>query len=96
VAGFIGDINLFEQGAGWLAVRPERMWIAAKARGGTAFGGVVAETGYLGDWTTYVVRLADGRTVRISQPNTGGPAPFAKGETVAVGFDPAQAVELVE
>jgi putrescine transport system ATP-binding protein len=102
VAGFIGEINLFEPADApgyevsgqWLAVRPERMWIDREAKGPLVFAGQVSESGYLGDWTTFVVRLADGRTVRISRPNTGGPAAFAKGDQVLVGFDPAHAVVL--
>jgi putrescine transport system ATP-binding protein len=104
VAGFVGEVNLFEPGdfasppAGrawpWLAVRPERMWIAAAPRDGAAFAGEVSETGYLGDWTTFLVRIAGGKTVRVALPNTGAAVHFAKGQAVFVGFDPAQAVGL--
>jgi putrescine transport system ATP-binding protein len=96
VATFIGEANLFPADKGWLAVRPERMWISPRPGPGVSLPGEIAEMGYLGDWTTLVVRLSDGRTVRISRPNTGDAAAFAKGQSVFVGYDPAQAVELSE
>ncbi|HET9161387.1 MAG TPA: ABC transporter ATP-binding protein [Caulobacteraceae bacterium] len=100
-AGFIGDVNLFEAAEvtgwtgrqPWVGVRPETMWIAKAARAGAGFDGVVAETGFLGERTSYLVALADGRTVRISMPNSGG-GPFERGQRVSVGFDPAQAFGL--
>ncbi len=95
VAQFIGEANLFPRPqGGWLAVRPERMWIALQPGAGTVMSGELAETGYLGDWTTFVVRLGDGQAVRVSRPNTGQVADFAKGQALFVGFDPAQAIEL--
>jgi len=94
VAQFIGEANLFETSSGWLAVRPERMWIATEAGAGVVLRGQVAESGYLGDWTTYVVRLEDGREVRASRSNSGDGVGFDRGQAVFVGYDPAQAVEL--
>jgi ABC-type Fe3+/spermidine/putrescine transport system ATPase subunit len=94
VAQFIGEANLFAAPGGWLAVRPERMWIALQAGTGTTMAGEIAQAGYLGDWTTYVVRLSGGQSVTVSRPNTGEAEAFVKGQPVFVGYDPAQAIEL--
>jgi putrescine transport system ATP-binding protein len=98
VAGFLGEVNLFERagadGTTWLAVRPERMRLSAAPGGANALAGEIAAAGYLGDWTTWLVRLDDGRTVKAATANVG-PAPgFAPGQRVFVGFDADAALVL--
>jgi putrescine transport system ATP-binding protein len=83
VAGFIGEVNLFETPAGLRAVRPEKMTLAA---GGEAR---VAEIAYLGDRTRYVVEA--GRRLLVSVP---GPPAFRIGGAVTVGHPPEAAVEV--
>ena len=57
--------------AAWLAVRPEKIVLhpAPPPPGRNRLAGKVADIGYLGDWTTYVVELPGGRTVRAAQAN---------------------------
>jgi putrescine transport system ATP-binding protein len=55
----------------WLAVRPEKMvlHIDPPPQGPNRLAGKVHDIGYLGDWTTYVVEIAPGRTVRAARAN---------------------------
>ena len=55
----------------WLAVRPEKIQVHLDEPppGPNRFSGVVADIGYLGDWTTYLVELENGRTVRAARAN---------------------------
>jgi putrescine transport system ATP-binding protein len=95
VAGFLGEVNLFERpGGGWLAVRPERMRLSSVPGGENAMAGEIAGTGYLGDWTTWLVRLADGRTVKVATANTGAALDLAPGGRVFVGYDTGAALAL--
>jgi putrescine transport system ATP-binding protein len=62
----------------WLAVRPEKLALhtGEPAPSINRIAGRLAEIGYLGDRTTYLVELASGRTVRCvranAAPDTGG------------------------
>jgi putrescine transport system ATP-binding protein len=55
----------------WLAVRPEKMvlHVDPPPQGPNRLAGKVHDIGYLGDWTTYVVEIAPGRTVRAARAN---------------------------
>jgi putrescine transport system ATP-binding protein len=130
VAGFIGEVNLFEgrleaqaDGAAYvacpdapgglaaatdqglahglavcLAVRPEKMVLHAEppAPGRNRLAGKVVDIGYLGDWTTYVVEVAPGRTVRAARANATRMAerPLGWGDEVWLTFAPDAAVVL--
>ena len=94
VAGFLGEVNLFERPPGWLAVRPERMRLAAGPEGPGALAGTVEAVGFLGDWTTWLVRLDSGQTVKVAAANTGATPLFDRGQRVFAAFDPAAAVAL--
>jgi len=80
VAQFIGEANLFPEGPGWRAVRPEAMaislWPSAGARAGT-----IAEIAYFGDRTRYVVQ-ADGAKVVVSRGNVGPVLDLSVGDSV--------------
>ncbi|MDP3749457.1 MAG: ABC transporter ATP-binding protein [Phenylobacterium sp.] len=55
----------------WLAVRPEKIQVHLDAPppGPNRLAGKVADIGYLGDWTTYLVELPNGRTLRAARAN---------------------------
>jgi putrescine transport system ATP-binding protein len=56
----------------WVALRPEKIRISTEApagEGDNQVAGVVAEIAYLGDQSIYLVRLAGGRMIRVTQPN---------------------------
>jgi putrescine transport system ATP-binding protein len=92
VAEFLGEANLFAEGSGWRAVRPERMELTLKAGKG-ALAAEVAEIAYFGDRTRYVVRAA-GRTLVVSRANLGPPLALAIGDAVWVSHAPDAAVAL--
>ena len=126
VAGFIGDVNLFEgriaahegplirvltgdgpfdaEGAGgvgdqvWLAVRPEKIAVHAEppADPRNRLAGKVLDYGYLGDWTTYLVEIAPGRTIRAARANATRSVerPLGCGAPVWLTFAPSSAVVL--
>ena len=86
VAGFIGETNLFPNGAGWRAVRPEAMTLSTVATAG-AWAGRVLEYAYFGDRTRYVVQV-DGATLLVSRANLGEPLAIDIGASVWVGHPP--------
>ncbi len=127
VAGFIGDMNLFEgrvssvdgplirlstpdgvfdvEGSGarlgdtaWLAVRPEKVAVhdqpPADARNRLA--GKIVDYAYLGDWTTYLVEVAPGRTLRAARANATrtDDRPLGCDDPVWLTFAPSSAVVL--
>jgi putrescine transport system ATP-binding protein len=55
----------------WLVVRPEKIQVHLDepAPGPNRMAGKVADIGYLGDWTTYLVELDSGRTIRAARAN---------------------------
>ena len=71
VADFIGIANILEADGGWLAVRPEKIQVHLDEPppGPNRMAGKVADIGYLGDWTTYLVELDSGRTIRAARAN---------------------------
>ncbi|MBU2150914.1 MAG: ABC transporter ATP-binding protein [Alphaproteobacteria bacterium] len=128
VAGFIGDVNLFEgkvaatngpilrlqsddgvfdaEGAAavgdhvWLAVRPEKIAVYPEAPGGprNLLAGKILDYGYLGDWTTYLVEIAPGRTIRAARANATRVVdrPLGCGDPVWLSFAPSSAVVLTK
>lgn len=56
----------------WVALRPEKVHISRErpeGGGDNRIQGTVAEIAYRGDQSVYLVRLASGRQVRVTQPN---------------------------
>jgi putrescine transport system ATP-binding protein len=126
VAGFIGDINLFEgrvtqseggrvqlhsdegafeaDGSGqvgetaWVAVRPEKVVVHTEppAESVNRIAGTIHDYGYLGDWTTYLVEIAPGRTIRAARANATRAVdrPLGCGDAVWLTFAPSSAVVL--
>jgi putrescine transport system ATP-binding protein len=84
-----------EGDAAWLSVRPERLRLLATPAPG-ALAGEIADTGYLGDRTTWRVRLDDGQVLKVAAANSGAPGPTPeRGARAFVAFDPAAAWVLV-
>ena len=57
----------------WVALRPEKILLSRDPPEGGAdnrVAGVVAEVAYRGDQSIYLVKLATGRQMRVTQPNT--------------------------
>ncbi|MET0273478.1 MAG: ABC transporter ATP-binding protein [Phenylobacterium sp.] len=82
----------------WLAVRPEKMvlHIDPPPEGPNRLAGKVHDIGYLGDWTTYVVEIAPGRTVRAARANATRVTdrPIGWDDPVWLTFTPDAAVVL--
>ena len=55
----------------WLAVRPEKIEVHLDEPppGPNRMAGKIEDIGYLGDWTTYLVELESGRTIRAARAN---------------------------
>ncbi|HEX2561105.1 TOBE domain-containing protein, partial [Phenylobacterium sp.] len=81
-----------------LAVRPEKMvlHLDPPPDGPNRLAGKVADIGYLGDWTTYVVELEGGRTVRAARANSARlvERPVGWADPVWLTFAPDAAVVL--
>jgi putrescine transport system ATP-binding protein len=82
----------------WLGVRPEKiqLHLDPPKEGPNRLAGKVADYGYLGDWTTYVVELESGRTVRAARANSSRlvARPIACDDAVWLTFAPDAAVVL--
>ena len=125
VAGFVGDVNLFEGRAeidpagvrvvspegsfvaegvatpgqtAWLAVRPEKIAVHAEPPppGENCLAGKIVDYGYLGDWTTYLVEVETGRTLRAARANATRSVdrPLGCDDPVWLTFAPSSAVIL--
>ena len=78
-----------------IALRPEKIALAAPAGARNRLQGHVRAMAYRGEASTYEVELASGKLLRVSQPNTARQAQaFAVGQAVALGFAPAACVVL--
>jgi putrescine transport system ATP-binding protein len=84
----------------WAAVRPEKMQLSRERPAGVAnvLSGVIAEIAYLGDTSTYLVRLDSGRTLRVTLPNADrhGGSPLARETRVWVSWHPGSCMVVVE
>ena len=76
----------------WLAMRPERAWMTRTPPEGAinCVPGMVQDMGYVGHMSSYLVRLENGRLVRVTQANEGRrDNPISWDEQVTVTFEPA-------
>ena len=125
IAGFVGDMNLFEgrvervrggrvqlqtpDGAfevegeaaagdtAWIAVRPEKVVLSNEPPAeGNRLSGEIVDYGYLGDWTTYLVEVASGRTLRAARANATRTVerPLGCGDKIWLSFAADSAVVL--
>jgi putrescine transport system ATP-binding protein len=90
-----------------VAVRPEKIALAAAGSGAAAtagqgslnrLAGTVSEIGYLGQISVFHVELPNGTVLRASVANAHrvSEPPFARGDAVALSFAPEAAVLLTE
>jgi putrescine transport system ATP-binding protein len=93
VAEFLGEANLFPDGAGWRLVRPERMTLSPRKSAG-ALEGRVAEIAYFGDRTRYVIKTIAGKSLLVSRANLEAPLALAIGDRAFVAYAPEAAVSL--
>lgn len=81
-----------------VAVRPEKIRLdrGAPPEAVNVIAGQVWDIGYLGDWTTYVLRLADGETLKASRANVSRHAadPLSWDDQAYASFAPDAAVVL--
>ena len=96
VAGFVGTSNLVERDGRRLVLRPEKVRLIPA---GTAIAepglhvedGILEDAVYLGMFTRYVVRLADGSRIEAAEPNLDGASvrpDRVRGEPVQVAWNP--------
>jgi putrescine transport system ATP-binding protein len=85
----------------WVALRPEKIHISRERPAGgpdNQVQGTVAEIAYRGDQSVYLVRLASGRQVRVTQPNIvrQGGERISWDEKVWLGWDSASPVVVTQ
>ncbi len=86
----------------WVALRPEKIHVSRErpeGNGDNRVAGVVAEIAYLGDQSIYLVRLAGGRMVRVTQPNIvrqGGGDRITWEEPVWLSWDSSSPVVVTQ
>lgn len=92
------DDDLAKGSPAWLAVRPEKVQVhqTPPKDGRNTLSGKVADIGYLGDWTIYLVELPGGRTVRAARANASRivEKPVDWDDQVWLTFTPDAAVVL--
>jgi putrescine transport system ATP-binding protein len=78
-----------------LALRPEKIALAAPGDARNRLDGTVRGIAYRGEASTYEIELANGKRLRVTMPNTARRVPsFAAGQTVALSFEPGACVVL--
>lgn len=85
----------------WVALRPEKIHISQeRPEGGpdNQVQGTVAEIAYRGDQSVYLVKLASGRQVRVTQPNIvrQGGARISWDDKVWLAWDSASPVVVTQ
>ncbi|MEZ5500185.1 MAG: polyamine ABC transporter ATP-binding protein [Steroidobacteraceae bacterium] len=83
----------------WAAIRPEKIDISRKSPANKAENtvqGVVQEVAYMGDMSVYLVRIASGRLLRVTLPNTERHTDerISWDETVHLSWHPSSPVVL--
>lgn len=94
------DVDLVVGQAVAVAIRPEKIRLdrVAPPDAVNIIRGEVWDIGYLGDWTTYVLKLAGGETLKLSRANVSRRVaePVSWEETVYASFAPDAAVILTD
>ncbi|MBR0658194.1 ABC transporter ATP-binding protein [Neoroseomonas oryzicola] len=76
-----------------IALRPERIRIAAAGEGPNTARGIVQDVAFRGDDSLVLVDLGGGTTLRVAHPEEGGPPP-ARGAAVTLAWEAADVVPL--
>jgi putrescine transport system ATP-binding protein len=79
----------------WAAIRPEKVFMSTAPPEGTdnVVRGAVQDIAYLGDLSIYLVKLATGKVVRVTQPNTSRHAEaITWDQQVYLSWDPTSPV----
>jgi spermidine/putrescine transport system ATP-binding protein len=76
-----------EEGAVWVGIRPEKVYVAAAgedegADANSVGGGTVSDTSFIGVSTQYLVRMPWGEELTVFEQNTGARPVFAPGTSV--------------
>lgn len=75
----------------WVAIRPEKIQLSSAPQAGVdnRAEGVIQDIAYLGEQTTYVLRLSSGREVKVTRGNAArrGADEFSRGQSVHLGWD---------
>ncbi len=95
VAGFVGHASLIERGGRRLVLRPETVAIGPPGpcpEGLHAEAGRLEDVVFVGMFTRYLVRLADGAKLEAVRPSTSSAAgpEMVRGDAVTVAWDPAE------
>jgi putrescine transport system ATP-binding protein len=78
-----------------IALRPEKIALAAPGDARNRLDGTVRGMAYRGEASTYEIELANGKRLRVTLPNTARSAPsLAPGQAVALGFEPTACAVL--
>ena len=96
IAGFIGDTNFIRVNGREVAVRPERLRVAAR---GAGIGGTVSTTMVIGPAVQCLVRLDDGQEVLAREQRSGaggGIEALEEGERVSVSWADDEALDFDE
>ena len=84
----------------WAAIRPEKVHISREdpAKEQNCVQGIVDEVAYMGDFSTYLVKLESGKVVRITQPNLlrGNPERILWDEKVYLHWDASSPVVVTK
>ena len=94
IAAFIGDTNFLTVDGREVAIRPERLRVAAS---GDGLEGRVTTTMIIGPVVQCVIRLGDGQEVLVREQRSGsenGVEALAEGERVVVSWAPEEALSL--
>jgi putrescine transport system ATP-binding protein len=86
----------------WVALRPEKIVLSRErpeGDGDNRIEGVVAEVAYRGDQSIYLIKLASGRQMRVTQPNmlrTGADERIRWDERVWLSWDSSSPVVVTQ
>ncbi len=82
--------RLVHEGAGWLALRPERLTLVAPQASEATLTATVDDVVYQGHDTAYRLRLGHGALLKVRVQNaTGAQAGFARGQAAGVVIPPS-------
>lgn len=86
----------------WVALRPEKIQLTRQrpqGNGDNRVEGVISEVAYRGDQSVYLVRLKDGRQMRVTQPNAlrqGGADRISWDDPVWLSWDSSSPVVVTQ